>query len=192
MDKKIFFIIAVVVLVFFVFFNGGAKNSFEIGHACKCNEDCGSENCNFDGKSNVCCPKGEDCCINDLGCPSKKICNMSMNADTRVCIDRVANGGSCKTNLDCHYENCVNGICCFIGETCCKSDEDCDGVGRCDSNNHYCRPLQALGQECTHNYECLNENCVNGVCCAEGKICCASDLECPFGKKCSNFYEYCA
>lgn len=189
--KWVVFLVFLVLLAgVFSSLNFGKRKMLSPGGDCRLNEDCVSGNCNFDGNSMVCCESGVDCCANELGCSSEKIC-FGNSFGQGVCKLKGSAGDKCFLNSDCVVENCQNGLCCALGETCCFDDNECEGSGKCDGEKHYCISLKAVGISCNSNAECLSGNCAGGMCCANGMECCDSDADCNAGQSCNSFYGYC-
>ncbi len=102
----------------------------------------------------------------------------------------VVNGGKCTSDSMCESGNCKAGVCCLSGKACCSEDYDCDGA-KCDLSLFYCLPKTPNGQSCSLNSNCLSNNCYNGVCCQDGKICCTANSQCSSGFTCNSLYNYC-
>jgi hypothetical protein len=98
-------------------------------------------------------------------------CNVAMGASTGTCADRLANGGTCGSNVDCASARCDMNTCAakLANGTACDSDEDCDSDfcepgelrGTCAS-----RGAAPDGARCINNSDCASDECRNNVCVA--------------------------
>lgn len=50
--------------------------------------------------------------------------------------------------------------------------------------------LHQNGESCDYSTECSSENCLNGICCESGQVCCQTSDDCPSGEECGD-YNYC-
>ena len=186
------FILFLVLSVYFIFFKS-VKTSppvLNVGDKCSLDSECVSENCNFFGRGMACCPAGKDCCLSDSDCTQGALCT-NYSKGIGICSGKKANGDTCKSQQQCASQNCVNGVCCLIGETCCANDDNCLGGGRCNMKNFYCQSLRAVGKSCGFNEDCISGNCNHDICCAEGNSCCFSDSDCEGGTVCDRAFYYC-
>lgn len=46
------------------------------------------------------------------------------------------------------------------------------------------------GEACDYSSECGSENCLHGICCEYGQVCCETSDDCPSGEECGDYY-YC-
>lgn len=116
----------------------------------------------------------------------------------------------CEGDHICLSGNCRNGVCCLAGSPCCLDDSDCGPEELCDTDRSYCtadvrqtpsptpgteptvpQATRLNGMPCIVDDECLSDNCINGVCCAEGRTCCQDDRDCPGETMCDHAESAC-
>ena len=179
----------------------------DTGQPCQKKDDCAEGNC-VDG---VCCdracagtcescnlPGNQGSCTNvsagesdPSSCAAPKTCNSN-----QACV--VANGEKCGPGLSCASGHCVDGYCCDSActDTCkacnlplslgfcvlipsglpdstCAAGQLCDSLGQCK---------RAEGAVCASDALCLNDNCVDNVCC--GSLCDGTCMACGTGGIC--------
>lgn len=126
------------------------------------------------------------------------------------CGDGTCNSEECfELCEDCTSDNfnstCVGDNYCawqVYGEDCEMSADDC----ACE-DVEYCRPGHKLrnefgcvrksmkldgGMACVFNDDCQSGNCVNSICCQEGKDCCLTHEQCGSDRYCFFDLTYCA
>lgn len=146
---------------------GGVCSDCINGKDCNSKTDCQSNFCNPGGKCAA--------CANDNECAGSEYCSNGS------CVNDKATGLVCTAGTQCVTNNCVDGFCC--GSATCGSCESCGiagAEGACASIHNSpdpdnCNTTQTCdnagackkidGQVCAVAADCLNGNCVDGVCC---------------------------
>ncbi len=159
------------------------------GESCSSKVDCISNNC-WNG---ICCEdNGELCCRSNSDCA----------ADSRVCDDfvcKIINTEWCNSNNQCLSGNCVNNLCCDVGNVCCQHSSECPSGYKC-GKDYYCieetetvsqttTQKKVDGEDCSSHSDCFSNNCnmfglESGygddglkICCKEGEECCKKNLD---------------
>ena len=140
------------------------------------------------------CPVGckDGACISCSGCIKDEKCfsfgtvmGDSYCASTGKFLFQKKTGATCTQDYECENKSCFNGVCSSeCKEGCLTELFECATFGTIISNS-YCSqektflPAKEIGEICTENYECKNNNCQNSICvfeCKEG--CLTESLEC--------------
>lgn len=149
--------------------------------ACCGSASCGTcQSCNLAGNAGTCTNITSG---NPDTNPANTCTNGSVCDGGGMC--KKVNGQTCAINPDCVMGNCVDGVCCNSPCTAtCKAcnvagslgactnitagNDDtsasvtCTGTSTCDGNGG-CK--KSDGQACVGGGECLNGNCIDGICC---------------------------
>lgn len=188
------------------------------GMMCDGDHMCLSGNCG----AGVCCLEGNACCLDDRDCGPEERCDTDRSycvAGTRQAPTPTPgsggtvpqatrlNGMPCAVDDECLSDNCINGVCCTAGRTCCQDDRDCPGGMVCDHTGSACAGDGAVpsstpsssptvtpvpnGGDCHASGECASGNCAGGVCCLAGTRCCRTDADCPPDHACDTDRSYC-
>ena len=151
-----------------------------------CENNCTDGRCDIDGFEGLCIPTSP----NGTECFDERDCRSGFCVDGRCCAESCDRGfcgnalGICMpregVGTPCDFdEECETGICDEFDLICCsdvcRDDEVCGEDGECfvvDPN-----PGEGeQGDSCRNGNDCLNQQCVNGVCCATAS--------CPAGELC--------
>ncbi|MAE42558.1 hypothetical protein CMO93_02200 [Candidatus Woesearchaeota archaeon] len=137
------------------------------------------------------CDSGESCssCSSDCG---------SCTVTEPTPAQKKANGESCNSDDECLSDRCrnpqtnnqINGICSnkwAYGS--CRTTSDCEDESMMICDDFTC--MLRNGNGCRRDAGCLSGNCVNNVCCQEGKTCCARIGDCGAGYVCDYSLMYC-
>jgi hypothetical protein len=151
-----------------------------------CEERCPEGRCDIAGLEGLCiptfgpgalCDDERDCstgfCVDDRCCLEACL-NGFCGGDDGVCRPPLGLGEPCDIDGQCETEICdrFTGVCC--GDIC-TDDEECNDLGECVAANPT-PGLGELGDTCTTDNDCANQQCVNDVCCTVA--------ECPSGEVC--------
>lgn len=172
---------------------GTTTNCSSCGHSCSTGQGCCGGSCVSLSSTTNCgacgnnCSSGQtcyamSCCTPDCsGCRTSSTsdgcggtCAANCNASTQYCSgtscrNKVANGQSCTSNIECTSGNCVMGRCCASacsggtpvcnasGSACVCTSTSCSSSQYCDGTA--CRPKLAVGATCTEAIQCSSGYC---------------------------------
>jgi hypothetical protein len=98
-------------------------------------------------------------------------CDIPMGATSGVCAARLANGGTCGSELDCASTICDGMVCApqrAAGAMCADDSECVSGFCEMTPDGGTCRTrsLAPVGASCTDPNDCESDECRDGVCVA--------------------------
>jgi hypothetical protein len=167
------------------------KNLAKEGETCATAADCVAPLDCVAGKCKGLAKQGEPC-VKETNCESGLFC-----IDGK-CMPEGGAGAKCESFFHCTPPlSCLDGTCqqcnitttsSVIGTSCCD-DSNCTGGLYCIMGT--CRPLSNYNEPCGVNQDCVDYNCVNGVCkppwdtaAAPPATSCSTDKDCSAGWYC--------